>query len=192
MKSELALKGLTAPRVLIVNAESSSAFYDALAVSAISAATHAPMISVRKNSVPGTTAAALASTWSGYPRECVPSTTYVSAGVYTGTGCIARWTTNSDRVKAAADIATRAWNLSFAFARNTAVTNKLSDALTGGAYIGSQAGVLLYTDTSTFASTTSTFVSSKKYETQAGWMFGGTGSITDGVKASYTTALNTP
>ena len=112
--------------------------------------------------------------------------------MYTGTLCTARWTTNSDRVKAAADIATKAWDNNYAFVRNTAVTNKLSDALTGGAYIGSQSGVLLYTNLSTFPATTSTFVSTKKYETQAGWIFGGTGSVTNGVKASYTTALNTP
>ncbi len=192
MKSELAAKGMVAPKVLIINSESPAAFYDALAVSAVSARMHMPMLAVRAKSIPGSTSAALATTWSGYVRECVPSTTYVSASVYTGTGCLSRWTTNSDRVKAAADIATKSWNSNYAFVRNTAVTNKLSDALTGGAYIGSQSGVLLYTNLSTFPTTTSTFVSTKKYETQAGWIFGGPGSVTDGVKTSYTAALNTP
>ena len=180
------------PAVLVFNAESQGAFYDALSASAISAQQSMPMLAVRKSTVPTSVKNTLAGTFAGKPRYVVSGTGWVSSAVYSAVGASARLAASSDRNQAAGQIANYARRQGWLLYENMGIANKLPDSLTGGAYMGMNDGILLYTDATSFPSSTNSFVVSNRYGSERGFIFGGTASVSGTTGIAFGTALNTP
>lgn len=188
-KSLLTARGQTTPGVILFNAESSAAFYDALAASPMAARSGLVMMGIKKDSVPTSVQGALGADFAGRPRYVVNSTTYVSAANYSFLGGASRMTSYADRFNAARQISEWGTNRGFTSYRQASVANKLPDALTGGAFMGSVGGVMLYTDTATLNTVTSTNAGAHDDEICKGWVLGGTASVSDAAKSTFNTQL---
>jgi len=184
--------GAGIPGVLVFNAESTGAFYDALAASSISAKQSMPMVAVRKASVPTATKNVLAGSFSGRPRYVVSGTGWVSSTVFTQVGAASRLATSGDRNIAATQIAAAARGKAWLLYENVGLANALPDSLSGGANMGKRTGILLYTNATSWPSSTHSFVRGIHYETRHGYIFGGTASISAGTQSSFSSALNAP
>lgn len=174
--------------VLLVCSENPAAFYDALAASPIAYDQHMPMIGVRAASVPGSVASFIsAMKAAGKPVYAVSPSLYISNAVATSTGAT-RLSTSTNRYTSAVYIASQgiSGDPSWLDARDTGLAAKLPDALTGGAFMGKQGGVLLFTDsTTTMQAAPKTFFQSHASEIERGWVFGGTGSLSSAVQTQY-------
>jgi hypothetical protein len=178
-KRIVSIKGIdNVSGVLIIAADNTNAFYDALAASPASFAKTMPMIGVRKTSVPPGTATLLSTTLAGRPRFAVSSSAYLAAGVLSATGASTRLTTSSNRYEAASQIASATITRTWLTAADSGIAAKLPDALTGGALLGKRGGVLLFTDSSaTLQTSCKAFISGRASGISNGWVFGGTGSV---------------
>lgn len=185
-------KQLPVPGVMIFNGQNSKAFYDALAAGPLSAGGQVPMLAVRNDSIPGPVLSALNTTFVGKPRWAISSTGYIPASVYNAAGCTFRFANTTDRSTAAWQIAFWGRVAGLVGLRNVSIANKLPDSLTGGAFIGEQGGILLYTDRNTVPQVTQNALAVVKVGSQQGWAFGGPASVSDAAIASFNTVLNTP
>lgn len=188
-KTLLTARGQTTPGVMLFNAESSAAFYDALAASPMAAHSGLVMMGIKKGSVPTSVQGALGADFAGRPRYVVNSATYVSAANYSFLGGSGRMTSYSDRFNAARQISEWGTNRGFTSYRQASVANKLPDALTGGAFMGSVGGIMLYTDTATLHTVTSTNADTHDDEICKGWVLGGTASVSEAAKNTFNSRL---
>jgi len=170
--------------VCLFNAEDTAGFYDALAASPMVARSHAVMMAVKKDSVPSSVSSALSTNFGSVPRYVVNSSR-LSASTYTAVGASGYMTNSTDRYKAAADIASWGKGHRYTSWENVSIASKLPDALTGGAFIGMNDGVLLYCTPTSLPTNTSTSVTGSKSSIYKGWVFGGTVSVSDSVKSTF-------
>jgi len=172
--------------VLIVAGDNLSGFYDALAASPIAYTNSMPMLSVRKDAVPDSVAKLLAGDLYDLPRYVVSSKAYVSDSTRSKVKSSVRLTTSSNRYTAATQIGTAAITRHWLQPGSTAIAAKLPDALTGGVFSGKNAGIMLFTDSTTvMQAPTKTFITGRKAQITHGWVFGGTGSVPAAQETAY-------
>jgi len=141
---------------LIANGNDPDKFFDALALSPITAQTGAPILLVGEDYVPNVTLNRIAAL--GFPRVIVgggPAT--VNTSVYAAVGATDRWWGN-DRYLTAAKIATNAKMEGALGDLTVGVAAKLPDALTGGATTGLLNGALVLTQTGTLPACSHTYI----------------------------------
>ena len=127
--------------VFIANGERRDAFWDVLAVSAISRHTGIPVLLTRGASVPSPTASAL-SAMPGVRRIVVGGPKAVSAAVYSGVGASTRWY-GANAFATAGAVARGATAEGWAHPSTFGVAVKMPDAVAGAGLIGRTGGVLL-------------------------------------------------
>jgi putative cell wall-binding protein len=176
---------------LIANGADSTKFFDALALSPISARENFPILLVAENSVPGATKNALAAI--GNPDLVIgggPAT--VSDGVKNTldatSGTVERWW-GSDRYSTAASIATKSIDKGWLADESVAVAAKLPDALTGGSTVGQAYGTLLITQSDRLSPATASWLSAHKSTLAKCYILGGPVSVTEGVKTEINSKL---
>ena len=179
-------------RALIANGDDPTKFFDALALSPVSAYMHYPILLVSQDEVPSATAKALSNL--GKPMLIVaggPAT--ISEDVYddllamTQPG-IERWA-GADRYRTAIEIADEAAAESWLGKETVGVAAKLPDALTGGSAVGRMRGPLLITQGDTLTSSTGSWLSTNKNEIAKCYVFGGEKSVTPAVKSAIEAKL---
>jgi putative cell wall-binding protein len=164
--------------MLVANGADSEKFFDALALSPITAISGSPILLVAQDSVPGSTRDAVA--------LLTPTRTIVGGGPATVDDSVVaelgaeRWW-GSDRYTTAAAIASRAVAEGALDDDFIGVAAKLPDALTGGAMVGLRRGPLLLTQTDRVPSATRNFIAARAPNTQV-LVFGGPVSITEDVR----------
>jgi hypothetical protein len=192
MKSEADARGIPIDNVIIFNAENSNAFFDALAASTMSAHSHMPMIAVQAKKVPTSASWVLANTFAGKPRWVANSTAYLPAATYNAVGAAGRMSTTSDNKASAVQINTFGHAKGWIPYTNMGLAARLPDALTGGAFLGLEGGVITYTNTSPLSSATSAFVYGARKNVSHGWVFGSNKSVADSTVTQFNAVLNAP
>ncbi len=172
---------------LVANGADPAKFFDALALSPISAHTGAPILLVSAEKIPPATAKILG--------ELDPATVVVgggpntvSAGVVGQLGAV-RWSGRT-RYATATDIASKAIALGWLRANNVAVAAKLPDALTGGSAVGLKGGVLMITDGAKLSDETDSWLRSHATAIEYCWILGGERSLTGAVLDEVEDALD--
>lgn len=167
---------------LVANGADSGTFFDALALSPIAARCGAPILLVSKNAVPAPTAAALASLGAtGGAVWIAGGTGTVAESVRTQLGVpSAHRLAGANRYKTAVVVANTALARGWLTDAQAGVAAKLPDALTGGTYLGWQGGPLLVTTPSPLQKDTSAWISAHRASLADVWVFGGTGSVSQG------------
>ncbi len=190
----------TPPAALVANGADPTKFFDALALSPISAAKGCPILLVKANSIPAATAGALRDL--AFTRAIVgggPNTVNYTVygqlqGILDGVGGhMQRWYGQS-RYTTAIAIAEKAvdqehwlnyWTI--------AIAAKLPDALAGGAAVGNRGGVLVLTRGDSLTPETAAFLERHDMaNAYACWVLGGKLSITDAVRKKIIDALMLP
>ena len=175
---------------LIANGADDTKFFDALALSAISANKGAPILLVSKDAVPAATDAALKqfkAVNSAMPVVVGGGPATVSESVRKKVGG-QRWS-GSDRFSTATTIGTKAIGKGWLAPTSVGVAAKLPDALAGGAFIGHEGGVLLLTQTNTLPSATGSWISYHKSTITDSYVFGGPASVSNTVKSQIDAKL---
>jgi lactocepin len=177
--------------VLVANGADPAKFFDALALSPVSASSLSPILLVRSNSIPAATKNAL--TAMGNPPVIIgggPLT--VSDGVMAELASVQplteRWW-GSDRYKTAIAIADKALAKGWLDDECVAVAAKLPDALTGGSTVGQWQGPLLITRGDSLTGATGDWLATHKGAVKKCYVFGGPLSVTDTVKNNINSKL---
>jgi putative cell wall-binding protein len=177
----------TMPKVaLFANGADPAKFFDALALSPISAGTGAPILLVTATNVPAATANAV--------TTLAPTTKIVGGGPLTVSNAVVtqlgatRWSGQS-RYDTAIAIADGAVSKDWLTRSYVGLAAKLPDALTGGSLMGRRDGVLLLTDGANLSAPTKTWLTSHKMSVSEVCVFGGPLSISDAVKTQVGNAL---
>jgi len=171
---------------LFANGADATKFFDALALSPISAGTGAPILLVTATSVPPATTSAIAA--------LAPTTKIVGGGPNTVSDAVraqlgaTRWSGRT-RYDTAIAIANGAVSKGWLNRGSVGIAAKLPDALTGGSLVGSKRGVLLLSDGTTLTPATGGWLGSYKAQIARVWVFGGPLSISEGVKTAIGNAL---
>jgi hypothetical protein len=190
----------TPPAALIANGADPAKFFDALALSPISAQEGCPILLVSANSIPTATSDALRDL--SFTRAIVgggPLTVDYTVygqiqGILDGAGGHAQRWYGQSRYTTAIAIAEKAvdqegW-LRF---HSIAVAAKLPDALAGGAAVGHRGGVLVLTRGDSLTPETTAFL--ERHDTEnhwACWALGGKLSVTETVRTKMVDALVLP
>lgn len=173
--------------VLVANGADRRTFFDALALSAVSARTGFPVLLVRSTTVPPVTAARLAAI---NPSQIVvaggPAT--VSNGVYASLGATTRWW-GATRYDTALAVANGAIARGWLTPDRVSLAAKLPDALTGGASLGSHGTPVLVTAGTVLSSQARTFILQRRSRLWGVDVLGGTGSISLPVEATVRQVL---
>lgn len=167
--------GYGCDRVLIANGADPDKFFDALALSTISAGQGVPILLVKSNSVPAATSNAL---WHLQPKTIVVGggPTTVSNAVVSALGA-ERWY-GANRYSTAATIATKAMEKDWMIGSQVAVASALPDALTGGAAVGRWGGALLLVKPTALPAETGNWIEAHDADSLgAGYVLGGTTSV---------------
>lgn len=176
-----------APAVLFANGADSSKFFDALALSPISAANGIPILLVEYGKVPAATTAAITELGSPTKRIVGGGPKTVSETVRKQLGAT-RWD-GATRYDTATRIADSARAQGWLDREVVGIAAKLPDALTGGSTVGLDGGVLLITDGSKLSSATKTWLLTNKAYVSDCRVFGGTKSVAPAVKTEIENAL---
>lgn len=133
-------------QVLIANGTNVAGFADALALSAISARTGAPVLFVMRDRVPTATSSALSSL---APTETIVAggTAVVPAAVFTGVGGTARWA-GSNRYATAVSVASQSRARGWLTAPGVGIAGSVIDAVTGATVSGRAGEAMLFTERS--------------------------------------------
>jgi hypothetical protein len=170
------VRGDHLPGVLLANGADSTKFFDALAVSPISANKGLPVLLLRKDSVPEETYQALVAMSDTTPRYLAGGPLTVSESVRIALGAT-RWS-GADRYATAAEIARQSLARGYLIpATNIALAAKLPDALSAGADVGFLGGPLLVVRTDSLPSPVRDFLAANKHECARLWPVGGPLSI---------------
>jgi putative cell wall-binding protein len=169
---------------LIANGADPDKFFDALALSPLTASTGYPILLVNQDSIPSATTSALNDL--GIMGRLVgggPAT--VSNGVLAelaaGTADSVRWA-GSDRYETAVTIANGGMDApphGWVVLHSPGVTAKLPDALTGGAFTGLRGSPVLLTQTDAVPSSTRQFLHDRTGRVGECYVLGGPASVTD-------------
>ena len=158
------------PGVILIAGDDGAAFYDALSVSPIAFANTMPMLSVKKNAVPGEIRALLNGSLADTPRFAASSSAYIAGSL----SDVTRLATSSNRNVASRQIATEAVARGWLGVADTALASTIPDSLTGGAFLGRRNGVMLFTAaTSSMNAEPLAFITANKADIANGWILGG-------------------
>lgn len=170
---------------LVANGADSTKFFDALALSAVSAHTGAPILLVSANAVPSATQSALAT------LPITPGKIFVAGGKKTVSGAVfsqlgiteANRLAGATRYSTAVAVSQWAIDNGWLYGNAVGVAAKLPDALTGGALIGTRGGSLLVTDGRFLSQDTGDYLyelapSLREVDPVEAYVFGGTKSVT--------------
>lgn len=195
MISVLAARGATVPGVLLVCSEKPAAFYDALAVGPVAYAQHMPMLGVRTTAVSKQVRAVLTPlVVAGKPVYSASGAGYISAPIVATTGAT-RLTTSSFPSTASVDVALAATSPSnnWLGVGEVGVAAKLSDALTGGAFMGHMGGPLMFTNSSSkLMPAPAGFLAANAGSINEGWVFGGDVSVPPGQQTKFKQLIQIP
>jgi hypothetical protein len=179
--------GKTMPKVvLFANGADATKFFDALALSPISAGTGAPILLVTATSVPSATSSALGT--------LAPTTKIVGGGPNTVSEAVraqlgaTRWSGRT-RYDTAIAVANGAVSKGWLTRTYVGLAAKLPDALTGGSLMGHRKGVLLLTDGAVLTPATKTWLATNKTHVTEAYVFGGPLSISESVVGQVRSAL---
>lgn len=175
--------------VLFANGADPDKFFDALALSAISAHNGMPILLVKKDSVPQDTKDALAAMTLTSPRYLAGGTATVSNAVASELGITERWS-GADRYATAKAVADKAHTKGLLHVDNIAIASKLPDALSAGADIGFFGGPVLVVRKDSLTSPTATFLDAHSDQCERLWPVGGPASIDQSVINSAASTLN--
>lgn len=172
--------------VLVANGADPAKYFDALALSPISARNGYPILLVKPNNVPAATGAVIA--------ELKPSRIIIGGGPrtvsdgVTGSLQAERWS-GSTRYTTALAIADKAINEEWLSDRAVGVAARLPDALCGGSAVGSAGGVLTLTDPATLTRETGDWLGRHKGGVRESYVFGGTASVSESVRTAVAAKL---
>lgn len=162
---------------LIANGINPASFFDALALSPISANNGAPILLVRRDDVPPATRAGVR----GFAKRYVAGgKAVVSAGVVRELSA-ERWA-GADRFATAAKIAAKAIANGYATSESVGIAAALPDALAGGCLVGRQDGVLLLTRRDALSPPTARFLDDRSAQIRACYIFGGGSAVSRSVR----------
>jgi putative cell wall-binding protein len=175
---------------LVANGADSDKFFDALALSPLSASEDVPILLVQEDGIPSATRNALNQL--GNPDIIIgggPATVSneVQNSLDQSYGTVERWS-GPDRYATAVAIAQEAvpgWVSN----DGVVVVSKLPDALSGGAAIGQDRGLLLITQGDTLTGVTGNYLSANKAAIDKCYVLGGTASVTEPVKTAISNKL---
>ncbi len=173
--------------VLFANGADSTKFFDALALSPISAHTGTPILLVSVDKVPPATTAAIADLGAPSTRIVGGGPNTVSNAVLAALGAD-RWY-GQTRYDTAIKIADNAVAEGLLTRQAVGIAAKLPDALTGGAFVGREGGVLLITDGSTLTPATKNWLVAHQPEIVDCYVFGGELSVKPSVVTAIDNAL---
>jgi putative cell wall-binding protein len=169
-------------RALFACGSSPAYFYDALAASTIAQRNHMPLLLVKPGSVPAVTRSAAQYYTS---RMVIGSNAAVSPAV--------AWSLRASRIgganryEVAVNVADWAIDQGMLRVERVGISNRLADALTGGAAIGGLDGPLPLTDSGTLAPATAAWLAKHKATIKRVYIIGGEASVSpatlDAVKA---------
>ncbi len=169
--------------VLIANGEDPDKFFDAMALSAISANNGYPILLVKKDSVPPVIMARYNSI--GHAARIIgggPNTISAAVASQLPAFFIERWW-GQTRYDTARDVADKALLKGWLTDARVGVAARLPDALTGGAAVGYMGGPLLLTRDDSLPSSASTYLTAHKGNIIQPYIFGGPNSVSIGVEA---------
>ena len=175
--------------VLLANGENPAAFYDALAASPISYATHSPLLLTRAATLDPSANYLLAGVFSSKPKVVVNSAGYLTSGVFSAAKANYRLSDTTNRFDSAMEIGDEAISRGWLTDSAVGVANKLPDALTGGSAIGQLGGVIDYTDATVLNGTTEVGLFIDKASLARVFVLGGTGSVNGTVYSDIASAL---
>jgi putative cell wall-binding protein len=183
----------TPDTALIANGADETKFFDALALSPITAQNGYPILLVSADSVPAATQSALG--------DLEPSTIVVAGGpssvsdnvvdhlqMIEGVGMAERWW-GGDRYSTATQIANSSVSRGWLSDSTVAIAAKLPDAVTGGAMVGSRSGPLLITDSSSLSAAPGSWLSSHKGAVRDCYVLGGAVSVAPTVMSQIESEL---
>lgn len=174
--------GRTLPStVFVANGANEDTFFDALSLSAVSAATGAPILLVTKTSVPAPTASALRSIAST-DVVVAGGTATVSKATATAVHAKARWA-GANRYATSAEIARAAVKRGFLGTTDAALVAKLPDAVTGAALMGKLGGPLLLTESRNISQDPARVLGGAYGTVGRCFVLGGTNSVSKSVMA---------
>ena len=183
------VRGDHVPGVLFANGADPAKFFDALALSAVSAHNGMPILLVGENTVPSETKSALtALATDTTPRYVAGGPATVSESVR-GTLGATRWA-GPDRYATAAAVAQEAYVAGLIGRDNIAIAAKLPDALSAGANVGFLDGPVLVVQTDKLPSSTRTYLQNQASECERLWPVGGPVSLKQGVIDAASVALD--
>lgn len=179
--------GASYPRTAFVtNGENSAYFFNALSAAPVTVQEHFPILLTRTSAMPYTS-------WAKASYDtfyAVGSSSAVPESVRTSLG--ATRISGANRFEVGTNLATTAVANSWLTNTNVAVTNKISDAVTGGSVNGLLGGPMLYTDTSSLNSNTKTYLQTHAEDIEDCYVLGGPVSVTDTTLAQIRAALVVP
>lgn len=159
-------------RALVVNGTGVGGFADALAASAVSAATGIPLLLVEKDRVPAATKQALAA---GKPGAVivVGGTAVVSDATYAAVGGTARWA-GANRYITATKVAAGARGRGWLTGATTGIVSAGADAFVGAVHIGRARGPLLHVKPTAIPKDTAAYLHANSGVLTRARLFGGT------------------
>lgn len=174
-----AVRGDDMPKTaLFANGADPTTFFDALALSPISAATGAPVLLVQPDGVPAATELAV--------TALAPTTRIVGGGSKTVSEAVrsklgaTRWW-GPTRYDTAVAISNGAVSKGWLTREYVGIAAKFPDAVTGGSLTGSMGGVLLLTDGSSLSSATGNWLKARKADVEQVAIYGGPRTVSDTV-----------
>lgn len=174
--------------VLVANGADPAKFFDAMALSAVSAATGAPILLVSKDTVPAATQRALAEI--GATRIIVAGgTATVSSATYKSLSATDRWS-GPTRWDTAVDVARKAEAAGWLSCATVGMAAKLPDGLTGGVLLGRRGGPMLVTAGAPLSDATKHYLEQKRACVTTCFVLGGTASIADSTRINIARALD--
>ena len=178
------------PIALAANGTDAAGFYDALALSAVSAKTGAPVLFVKKTAVPPATAAALKAL---KPSEVIVagSTAVVSSTVYGALHGSSRLY-GADRYATAVEVARAARARAWLDAPSVGVAAAVIDAVTGATVAGRAGAPMLFTEVSRLSKTPAVYLSGVGSVVASATVYGGKAAVSDATFAQLEGSPATP
>ena len=165
----------------VVNGTNAAGFYDALALSAVSAATGVPVLFTQKSSVPAATTRELTQL---DPQEVIVGggTAVVSNAVYSAVGAGSRWAGGS-RYSTAVKVAEKARTRGWLVGDGVGLAATVPDALTGAILSGMLGDPLLFTPKSSLGVDPASYLESYESAITSATVYGGTAALSSSVFA---------
>lgn len=177
-------------QVLIANGSDAAGFSDALALSAISARTGAPVLFVTRDRVPAATASALAAL-DASETIVAGGTGVVPSAIYTQVGGTARWA-GPDRFATAVTVASQTRARGWLAADSVGVAGTVIDALTGASVSGRAGAPVLFTPRAPLGKAPALYLDSLGTNVRSATVYGGSAAVADSTLGELTGAPTLP
>lgn len=176
--------------VLVANGTNAAGFADALALSALSAKTGAPVLFVSRDRVPTATSGALAAL---APTETIVAggTAVVPSAIYTAVGGTARWSGN-DRYATAVTVATKARSRGWLTSNRAGVAGSVIDAVTGAAVSGRLSEPILFIEKTRVSKPAAHYLDDAASVITSATVYGGSAAVSDAALAELRGAPTQP